>query len=192
GTAGSERVGMLVLRTSGNADVTLADYYIDVRHVTSSSGPLIIMTAPGFLADGSERVDFELSQRLLVQSTRLTLTQDHVMSLAGSDLSVAFAGELITDFETDSLTYDMTSTIAGNGGSVTVDLSARNDALEGEIRHNTRRIANIDGTFDAPLFTDANGQPLEIGQREGIRDLFDAVDALLELAAGIFATSEAE
>ena len=192
GGASSERAGILIVRTSGAQNVTLADYYIDVAQTATSSSAGIHLTAPGYISNGAERLDFALSSDLLVSESRLELEQDHSMALAGGGPSVAMTGVVVTDFDLETFTYDLTSTIESDAGRVIFVLSVTGETLEGEVLHNSTRVATIGGTLQTPTFTDAQGESLDAAERESLSGLFDGIDALVELAEGIFATGPAE
>ncbi len=186
GGASSERMGIRIIQTSGASDVALADYYIDVAVTQTPTAAGVIMSAPGFLSDGTDMLDFSLHQQIAVSESEIRIEQDHTMGLAGGP-SIGFDGTLISDFETQSATYAMVSVIEDGPNRVVLDVEIVNEVLAGEIRHNGVIVAIIGGTTHAPTFTGADGQPLDDAARVNIRNLFDGIDPLLELAASVFA-----
>ena len=82
--ATSSRLTVEVVNTAGAAPVTLADYLVDVAW-TFTDGALGAETrSEGYLSNGSERLDFDLEQAVLLSETEVRFTQDYAMSLAGA------------------------------------------------------------------------------------------------------------
>lgn len=189
-TEASNRLGVEVVNTAGQQPVTLADYHVDGSFTWTQSSFEVSSEAVGYLSDGTDRLDFDFSQSLDVTDQVPTLTQDFAMSLAGADQAVSWQSTLSGDAATESGTLSVLATIVNGAEEVVLDLTGESELVDGEIRYQGVAVAFIGGTFEEPEFTDVNGDPLSAGQWAALSDVWQAFDALFELADGLLTASE--
>ena len=189
--ATSNRLAVKVVNTAGAAPVTLADYYVNVAWTFDGGAVGAETRSEGYLSDGAERLDFDLSQAVMLSETAVRFTQDYAMSLAGGELSVRYLAELEGIPESqDEGTLSMTATVTHQGQAAVFDVAATADALDGTVSYGVGGssvvVATIGGTPDAPTFTDAAGNPVDPAELEALGVIFGALNALFEVAAGVF------
>lgn len=189
GTESSNRLGVEVVNTAGPAPVTLADYYVDVAFTWTQSSFAGSSEAVGYLSDGTDQLDFDLSQGVELVDQTLALTQDFSMSLAGADQAVAWESTVTGD-TAESGTLSVLATITNGAEEVVLDLTGENDFLDGEVRYQGVTVAYIGGSFDEPEFTDGNGDPLSAAQWSAMADVWAAFDALFDLAEELLSAGE--
>ena len=187
-TAASQRLGIAIVRTAGEDDVTLADYFLDASYTATETSFGVRQIADGYLSDGAARLDFELVNEMDLNEEQLILDQSYEMSLAGTDIGVAYEGTFTGDWETEAGTAEIAATVTGNGTSVRFELAVdAEEMLTGSVYHGSELVATISGTGDEPVFTNAaTGEPLTAEQLEALAEIFRAVEGLFELAEGIF------
>jgi len=186
-TAASERLGATVVRTSGGAPVTLADYYIDVSYSVTQTQIVVQVESVGYLSNGTDRLDFDMGQdATLTSSNDVVVTQDFRMSLEGTDVSVRYQAELAGNLEESGATLELTATVNRGGDRLVFNLQLGVETLDGSVVHNGSTVALIAGTPESPEFTNGAGEPLTEADLAALEDLFDALASLFELAEGIF------
>lgn len=191
GTTSSLRLGITVVSTSGSAEVTLADYYIDITPSITDTAIGATLSAVGYISDGTRQVDFDLGQTMVLGQTSLTLTQDFTLGLAGTGLQVSYQGTLTGDYQSEApAALDLTVSLTNGSESVVFDLTAQQDSLDGIISHNRTVVVNIGGTFDQPEFTDPNGEALDPSQIQTLQQLFEGVASIFETAQEVFSAAE--
>ncbi|MBW3553978.1 MAG: hypothetical protein KY466_10730 [Gemmatimonadetes bacterium] len=186
-TAASQRLGVAVVETSGEADVTLADYIVDASYTATDQQMSVRQAADGYLSNGTHRLNFDLVNEATFTETDFVLEQAYEIALADSDARVAFEGSIAGEWNSGEGTLEIAATVEGNGTSVRFELSATGDAVEGGVYHGSTLVATISGTSDQPVFTNAiTGEPLTAEQLEALAEIFHSVEGLFDLAAGIF------
>lgn len=159
---------------------TFLDYVASVTQTTDS----VTIAVEGFLSDGTDQVDFDLS----LTGTANSLSLDYLLSANGNSvrLEASFSGDGEDAFEA-TLTIDGDDTIVL---SITVTPST----VSGEITYNGDVAVTISGTPEEVTFERPDGTPLteqEINALEAlgniIEELFDAFDNLLAPALVVFA-----
>lgn len=184
-TPASDRLGVMIVR-GGDTPVTLADYYVDIAYSTTETQFSVDVSSVGYLSNGTDQLNFDLSQGVDLTETEMVLTQDYSMGLEGTDIGVAYQAMLSADPQTETGTLAATATITNGAETVTLELTADENTLDGVVRYQGVEVAYIGGTFDAPTFTDRHGEPLSQEDMQALADLWQAVGALFELAEGIF------
>lgn len=159
---------------------TFLDYVASATQTTSS----VMLAAEGFLSDGTDQVDFDLS----LTGTFNTLDLDYLLSADGNSvhLEATFGGEGEDGFEA-TLTIDADDTIV-------LSLAVTPSTVSGEITYNGDVAVTISGTPEEITFERPDGTPLtaqEINALQAlgniIEELFDAFDNLLAPALVVFA-----
>ena len=160
---------------------TFLDYTASVTQTTTST----TIAAEGFLSDGTDQVDFDLSLSAGLNSVSL----DYLLSAGGNSvhLEASFSGGGEGEFEA-------TLTVQGDGDTVILTVTVTPSTVSGEITYNGDVAVTISGGPDEVTFTRPDGTPLtqqEINALEAlgaiIEELFDAFDNLLAPALVVFA-----
>lgn len=185
--AASQRLGVAVVETAGEADITRADYVVDASYTATDQEMSVRQAAGGYLSDGVHRLDFDLVNEATMTETDFLLEQTYEIALADSDARVAYEGSIAGEWAAEEGTLEIAASVEGNGTTVRFELGATGDAIEGGVYHGSMLVATISGTGDQPVFTNAvTGEPLTPEQLEALAEIFHAVEGLLDLAAGIF------
>lgn len=189
-TASSTRLGVEVVSTSGDAPVTLIDYFIDLSYSTVPNGTAVHAAAEGYLSNDTERLDFDLSQTVTFtdNAESFTLDVDYGLELAEAGVAVSLtANATMTPGSEDPTEIEATLTIAQGGESVVVDLTlAADSSIEGTVRHNGEVAIEVGGSRSAPVFTRPDGEPVGPDEIEALRVLEGAFEAVIEFAARLF------
>jgi hypothetical protein len=162
--------------------VTYLDYTASASVGTTSA----TLGAAGYLSNGTERLDFNLS--LAVTSTSITV--DYL--LEAGDNSIRLVDVLTQGSE------NVTLTISDGTNAVVMHVSGTTTGWTGDIRYNGDVAVTIGGTPEAPTFTRWDGTPLteaEIAALGGIVEsiliVFDGMDSLLGPALIVLALGNA-
>lgn len=159
---------------------TFLDYIASATQTTSS----VTLAAEGFLSDGTDQVDFDLS----LTATAGSVSSDYLLSADGNSvrLEAGFSGDGEDAFEA-------TLTIDGDD-TVVLDVTVTPSTVSGEITYNGDVAVTISGTPEQVTFERPDGTPLteqEINALEAlgaiIGELFDAFDNLLAPALVVLA-----
>jgi len=160
--------------------VTYLDYTASVSQGTSSA----TIAAEGFLSNGTDQVDFDLS--LTGSLTQVSL--DYQLS---TDEGSVRLEALMTGQNEESISA--TLTLEGDGDTIILDITITPSTVEGEITYNGDVVVTVSGDPETPEFTKPDGTALtqaEINALEAfgsiIGDLFDAFDDLLWPALVVF------
>ncbi|NIR37631.1 MAG: hypothetical protein GWN07_37950, partial [Actinobacteria bacterium] len=68
----------------------LADYYVDIAYSTTETQLSVDVSSVGYLSNGTDQLNFDLSQGVDLTETEMVLTQDYSMGLEGTDIGVAY------------------------------------------------------------------------------------------------------
>jgi len=160
-------------------DVTYLDYTASATRSTSSA----TVSAQGFLSNGTDQVDFDLS----LTATLSSLSIDYLLSSGGNSVRLVAAISGQDDSEA-------TLTVKGDGDTIVLAVTITPSTVSGDIKYNGDVAVTISGTPEAPTFTRPDGTPLteqEIAALKSLGDiignLFDAFDNLLAPAFVVFA-----
>jgi hypothetical protein len=159
-TSGSVRIELV------SADVTYLDYTVGVTGTTSSFN----ISVTGFITNGTDRVNFDLSNTLNLSDTpgASSLVVDYV-------LTVPTRGGFRIDFEGNATESTSTVEIAARGehGTVVISGSEANSAGTFQVRVNGELFATITtSASEPPVFTGADGQPLSEEELQALQDLY--------------------
>jgi hypothetical protein len=184
-TEASNRLAVEVVSTASPTPVALASYYVDVSFTITQSSLDVASEAVGYLSDGTERLDFDLSQDVALSETELVVTQAFAMALEGRDQGVSWQSTLSGDPANETAELSVLATVTNGAEEVVLDLTGAGDVLDGEIRYQGATVAYIGGTFAEPEFTDPNGDPLSSAQWSALTEVWQAFEGLFELAEGL-------
>ncbi|MDH5198860.1 MAG: hypothetical protein OEY20_16585, partial [Gemmatimonadota bacterium] len=155
------------------------DYTASVTVTTSSA----TIAAEGFLSNGSQQVDFDLS----LTATQSSIGLDYLLSSGGNSV------QLVATVGAGENDLTATLTVRGGGDTVVMTVTVTPSTLSGQITYNGGVAVTISGTPDSPMFARPDGTPLteaELGALVALGDiiegLFDAFDNLLAPAFVVF------
>lgn len=190
GSAASTRLGLLLVDTSGAADVTLVDYFIDVSFTATQTASSATLAAIGFVSDGTETLSFDLVQTLTFEeSGGGSITVDYAFDLADAGLGLGFEAAVEFDSTTETSTgVQATMTLAQDGNIVVLDvLESATGTLDGDISFNGETVILVSGTAVNPTFTRPDGSELTAVEVQALVDIVDAVTEILLIAEELFA-----
>ncbi len=186
GSVSTTRLGVLA-ETGGTVRL---DYTVTASYSLSGSAVQATATGTGFISDGTRRLDFDLAQTVIYDTTAETMTVDLAYDLEMADEGVLVTIEASSGIDLaapESVSLDLTMTIT-DGGNVTVFSGAvdATDAIDGIVTHNGATVALIGGTASAPTFTDAGGEPLTAGELAALGQVFGLVDDVFDFVEAVF------
>ena len=147
-------------------NVTVLEYDA-TGSITSTS---FTFSAKGYVADGTNRLDFDLSQSL---SGSTGLRVDY--KLTGQNVSIA-----IVATASSSTIATATLTVTEDGNKLEITITGSGTSATGTVKYNGNTLANISVTGDQdPVFTGAGGRTLTADELAGLKKLFEQVDAIL-------------
>ncbi|MGK7312398.1 MAG: hypothetical protein ACN0LA_09185 [Candidatus Longimicrobiales bacterium M2_2A_002] len=188
-TAEANILALTVVRTSGEEDVTLADYTMELSFTWTQSSLEYDVASEGFLSNGTDQLNFDLSQSLSATETLVTIDQAYSLDLEGTGHAISFTATVTSDPSSQSEdpgTLEAVATITDGEQTVVLDVSYANNALDGSITHNGATVVLMGGDLDDPTFTDANGDPLSQEQLEALRQLWEHIGEMFEFVEKIF------
>lgn len=188
-TVDSDRLAVMVVSTSGETDVTLADYYLDLSYTVTQSTLTIDVTGVGYLSNGVDQLNFDVSQHLSGTDTEITVAQDYSLALANTDKAVSFTASMTLDPQSQSgepQSMDAVAVIEGNGQSVRLELSWDGSALGGALYYNNAPVVMIAGTLDQPTFSSANDEPLTQEQVNALQAVWSAIGEVFDFVDEVF------
>jgi hypothetical protein len=188
GVGDAMRVG-LYAESGGTA---LVDYFIQLTYaLVGQSDISVTASAEGFISDGTDQLDFALSQGATLLGSTETIEMDLVysLSLAGQNVSVTLEMHGEFDFSGETpLDAAMVDLRVQNGTEfVDFEMSLGTDnTLTGVIQYNGVTVVNITGTEADPVFTRADGEALTLEEVAALVDLFDMIEDVLDLVEDVF------
>jgi hypothetical protein len=147
-------------------DITYLDYVASATTTQTS----ITLSAEGFISDGTNQVDFDLSLTL----TSSAITVDYALS--HDQGTIRLTGSL-SEGEGD-LTADVTLTINDGDNEIVFDITITPSTVTGSITYNGDVAVEIGGTPEEPTFTRPDGTPLTDAEIESLRHLGDLIDVI--------------
>lgn len=188
-TAASTRLGIKIVRTSPTS-LVLADYYVDAAYAQTSTDITVTLSAVGSVSDGTDTLDFTLSQSVTVasSSSSMGLTIDYMVSHSGTgdSLHLVGTGQVLVGQEQPS-SFDVTLTVVNAGATALLDASLAGDgAITGEIDYNGVKVIDIAGSADAPSFTRADGSALTQQDVQALHTLWHAIAGLFDFGDHVF------
>ncbi|MFQ5690123.1 MAG: hypothetical protein ACE5HQ_07615 [Gemmatimonadota bacterium] len=185
--AASTRLAIRAVDTTGGAETTLLDYFLDGFFTVSGTELSVSFSSAGFISDGSTRVEFDLQQTLSatdgVSTVHASVAHRITIPTSGISLDLALEGD-IAGAPTDEIRFTFT---VNDGDNVAVlAVTASQTSLDGSLAYNGEEVVQIGGSPDAPSFTRTDGAPLSEGDIQALQDIFGAVDGVLNFADDLF------
>lgn len=185
-TASSDRLGVVIVREAGGAPVTLADYYTDMELVLTPSAFNMSVGSVGYLSNGIDRLNFDMAMDVAYTESTLTARQTLALELEGTGTAASLDMTVSGDAGSELFTVEMVATLTNGAEQVAFEVSIdENERLDGRVRHQGAVIALISGHAENPTFTDVNGDPLTREQLEDLETLWEGLNELFGLAAGV-------
>ena len=187
GTASTTRLGLEAV--SGSE--TLIDYFIELSYLLLGDDISVTVAAEGFISDGTDRLDFVLTQAATLLSSTETIEMDlvYALSLAGENVSVTVEVHGDFDFSGENPIEAATVELRVQNGTEFVDfemgLNADN-SLTGVIKYNGVDVVYVSGTEGDPVFESATGEPLTLEEVAALIDLFNMIDDVFDLVDDLF------
>jgi len=160
--------------------VTYLDYTASATQTTSS----VTIAAEGFLSDGTDQLDFDLS--FVVSNGGVSL--DYLLSSGGNSVRLEAS---FTEQGDDQ--FEATLTVEGDGDTVVMHIEVTPSTLSGQITYNGDVAVTITGTPDDPVFARPDGTPLTQQELNALfllgeifEEIFEAFDNLLAPALVVF------
>lgn len=185
-TQASDRLNVEVVRSADA--VTLADYYLDVSFTFTQNSAEVDLAAVGLLSNGTDQLNFDVSQALMATETEFTLDLSYALDLEGTGNAMSFTltmtGDPQSEFgEPESL--DVSVMVTDGSQTVEIEITWAGDSMTGTVSHNGVVVAHISGDPDNPQFTDPDGNPLTQEQVNGLRSVWESVGNLFEFVDGL-------
>lgn len=183
----SDRLDVEVVRSADN--VTLADYYLDVSFTFTQSSLEVDVAAVGFLSNGTDQLNFNVSQSLSATSTQFTIDLSYAMDLEGTDNAMSFSLVGTGDPQSESgdpESMEVSVMITNGTQTVEIEMMWADDTLDGTVSNNGVVVAHISGTLDDPQFTDPDGNPLTQEQINGLESVWASIGSMFEFVGGLF------
>jgi len=149
---------------------TVLDY--DATGAYTATPPSLSCAAAGHAADGTRRLDLDLTQRL-AQATGVGLDYQLRVPRAGVEIGVVASG-------TEELLGTVTLTVTADQHRLQIEANGTATTVTGRVRFDDATVATISGTPTQPVFTGSGGTTLSPADVAGLRQLFDFVDALFD------------
>jgi hypothetical protein len=186
-TASSDRLAVEIVRAAGN--VTLADYYFDLAFTFTQSSLEVDVASVGYLSNGTDQLNFDVSQSLQATETQVGIDQSFSMDLEGTDNAVSFTALVTIDPESESdepAAMDANVMVTNGAQTVELDVAWTGTVLDGTVFHNGDAVVLISGTLEDPQFTDPDGNPLTQQQINALEALWNSIGDMFEFVGGLF------
>lgn len=186
-TSASDRVSVTVVRSSDEA--TLADYYLDLAVTYVQSSFSVGIASAGYLSNGTDRLNFDVSQAVSGTETQVTIDQSYSLDLEGTGDTLSFSATVTADPQSESgdpETMDAEATISDGAQTVRLEISFAAGVLAGTIYSNGDAVVLVGGTPDTPTFTDLDGNDLTQEQRAALDSLWESIGDLFEFVGELF------
>jgi len=186
-TDASNRLGITIFR---NADeVTLADYYLDLSFAFTQSSFDYDIASVGYLSNGTDQLNFDLSQGMSITEVQLTIDQAYSLDLEGTDRAMSFTATVTGDPQSESedpATMDAEATISNGNRTISIQISFADSVVDGTISDNGTAVVSIAGTLDDPVFTDTDGNELTQQQLSALNGVWDAMGEMFDFVEELF------
>lgn len=180
-TASTKALRMQVLQTSGGTPLIVADY--DLEHSATASSTADHVTLQGYVTDGSDQIDIDLSEDFAEVGT------DAILAFV-TTLKNGATGESVEFTERDSITATgggkdvVQLTVDGDEGTMVFDAtgtpSGSSFLLDGTITFGGTEVATIGGTSVSPSFANPDGSSLPSTDQARLRQLWVALSVVFE------------
>lgn len=185
-SSGDLTLGVQVVDTHGTGDVTLADYTVG-GSITVAGDTRLSADAQGYFSDGTDRLDFTLTQEVDLPAGSSTVTGTTRYELSSGGVTLVLDSEGSFDLDTGAATSASLSLAVSDGSdTATLDLAVAGDgSLDGHVDYLGTPVILVGGTADQPTFTGADGSTLSSDQVQALRDLLGAIDSISGFARAI-------
>ncbi|MBK5098892.1 MAG: hypothetical protein JJE01_14025 [Gemmatimonadetes bacterium] len=195
-------IGWLDLTDEGSASATQLRVFANtggvdrLSYTVSASYALLgdnveaTATGAGFISDGSRTLVFNLVQTVAFNTVDETMRVDMLFDLRMDDENVRVVVDVGSDVDLSApdVSLDVMLTVTDGGNVTVLDVTVdQTETLTGSVVHNGQTIALMDGSTSAPVFTDANGDPLSTAEVAALTQAFDIVDDVFDFVEAIFA-----
>ncbi len=179
-------LGVKVVNTSGSSDVTLADYTVEGSVVLSGDTQLSA-SAGGYITDGTNRLDFTLSQQVSIPAGSSAVTGTTHYELASGGITLTLDGDGSFDLSTGQATSEsLKLTVTDGSDTAVVDVTVAGDGtLDGKVEYQGSTVILIGGTVSQPTFTKPDGSALTDQDRQALKSLVDAIQSIVDFAGSI-------
>ena len=146
------------------------DYTVEVTQSTSS----VAISVSGFITDGVEQVNFDVSESAAQTATGVTVQIGYSLSLVGRPISMSFTSTV--NFG-ESITADLMATFVNGANTMVLNMSQdAAGALDGTVTWNGDVVMTITGTGDGdPTFLGPTGDELTVAEAQAIAEMFQLV-----------------
>lgn len=176
--AAADRIGVHMEKDG----VVRLDYDIAVTQSTSS----VSVNVAGFVSDGTQRVDFDVTETATETTDGFRVDLDYGLSLAGQPISVDYSYSI--DFG-QTLTVDLVATFVNGVNEMVLDLSqAGEGALTGTIEWNGDVVMTVtEDENGQPVFLGAGGDAVTPEEAAALEEMFElAQEAVFFLVSNLF------
>lgn len=184
----STRLGIKAVATpAGAAPVTLIDYIVDAAYTVGQSTFEVVVSAKGYLSDGTERLHFDLLRSLKLTGENdpsLDMSVDHRLELEGAGIVV----ELTADGHVGDGEIGASATLGLEHGGESVALEVEQvsaSEIEGTVSHNGHTAIVIGGHRGQPTFTRPDGSQIGHAEVQALLVLRDGIEKVTEFADAI-------
>lgn len=173
----ADRLGVTMVKDG----VTRLDYDIEVTAGTSSATASIA----GFVTDGSDQVDFDITESLVQTADGFRIDVDYSMSLAGQPLSVNLLYSL--DYGT-AVSADFTATFVNGANTLVLDMSQDAQGVyDGTVTWNGGLVMTVSGDGGGdPTFLGPEGEQLTPEEAQAIQEMFEIASEGLDFLVQYF------
>ena len=185
GSASATRLGVYA-ETGGIARL---DYTVTASYSLLGDSIEATATGAGYISDGTRRLDFDLVQTVAFNTVNETMRVDMLYDLRMDDENVRVVVDVGSDIDLSAsdLSLDVMMTITDGGNVTVLDVTVdQTENITGAILHNGQTVALIDGSTSAPVFTNANGDPLSSAEAAALTEVFDVVDDVFDFVEAVF------
>lgn len=159
--------------------------------VTLSGTPLTpSFRIQGFVSDGANRVEFDLTTSIAANIGGVTVALDYSIAVPASGFSVAATLEIVDDVQTEGESVTVNVQFAQGQNSVVFDGAIDNDVGELTVTVNTQPFAVISINGEVVTVTDPDGNPLTEAEEQALRDMVDAFEKVFGTWEHLFAPVE--
>lgn len=144
--------------------------YLDYTAGTTVTTSTVTLAAVGYVSNGTDRIDFDLSVTVDGQSGDFAV--DYTLT------STEGAVRLEATFGSSSISVSLRLT--GDGNQVLFSLLAGPSTFSGQIEYNGSVVVTIGGTVESPTFTRPDGTALSQDEIASLRAMFDIIDELFD------------
>jgi len=156
-------------------NATVLEY--DASSVVTTTS--VSFAAVGYLMDGAQKINFDLSQGL----ARDSLGADYKITVEGKNQSLRFAFKGVKRAGENGIKVDageLTLTINDAGHTTELKATASNNVIEGTVTYDGEVVIKISGAANSPTFTDKDGNPLSEAELAHLRKIFEFVESVVK------------